>query len=178
MTDEAFVLLTASRRHRIGRTDHIIHAGLVEAGQHFVALGVPRGRITLRTGACHGGDTIARMIWAVRWQLPYEEYPADWDGPCQPDWPDPRLRCKPGHRLPHRDRPGTYCPLAGPRRNQLMVDLVPKAGLCLSLPLPGSGGTLDCARRAKKASIEVWRRWDPNVPHPTLRREELLHDRP
>lgn len=166
MPDEAFLLVTSSRRHRIGRTDHIIHAALVEAGQHFVALGVPRDRITLRTGDCHGGDTIARLIWADRWRLPHVGYPADWDGPCHPDHPDPRLRCKPGHRLPHRDRPGTYCPLAGNRRNQHMVDLVPLAGLCLALPLPGSTGTPDCARRARKAGIDVWRRWDPNIPRP------------
>ena len=48
---------------------------------------------------------------------------------------------------------------AGPVRNQAMVDA--GARLCIAFPLETSAGTWDCARRARKAGIEV--RWVPQT---------------
>lgn len=64
--------------------------------------------------------------------------------------------CTPGHRRPRSD--GTdYCPTAGHRRNQLMVDLTPT--LVLAFPIggaQGSRGTFDCATRAQRAGLPVF----------------------
>ena len=74
--------------------------------------------------------------------------PADWEGPCAPD-------CQPGHRKTRRDDV-EYCPLAGHRRNQNMVDRQPL--IALAFQVGSSTGTADCIRRAEKAGIPV-RRW-------------------
>lgn len=58
--------------------------------------------------------------------------------------------CPPGHQKRRRD--GTrYCPTAGHRRNQRMVDA--GAVLCLVFLRDNSSGTLDCRRRAEGAGI-------------------------
>ena len=44
---------------------------------------------------------------------------------------------------------------AGPKRNQLMVDL--DADVCLAFPREGSKGTVDCIKRAEKAKIPLQR---------------------
>ncbi|KPC68301.1 hypothetical protein ADL27_57155 [Streptomyces sp. NRRL F-6602] len=100
--------------------------------------------IELIHGCAEGADTLAGQ-WAHRNGIPVRERPADWTGPCTPD-------CPPGHR--RRNRRGTeYCPLAGHRRNQQMVDEAPV--LFVAAQVHGSTGTADRMRRAKKAGIPV-----------------------
>jgi hypothetical protein len=100
--------------------------------------------IELLHGCADGADTIAGQ-WARRNGLLVRERPADWEGPCGPE-------CPPGHR--RRNRRGTeYCPLAGPRRNQRMVDEHPL--LFVAAHHRGSSGTADCIRRARAANIPV-----------------------
>lgn len=53
----------------------------------------------------------------------------------------------------HKADWNAYGRSAGPIRNQEMVDS--GADLCLAFPMPGSAGTWDCVRRAKKAGIVV-----------------------
>lgn len=81
-----------------------------------------------------------------------ELYPADWDGPCAP-W-ETGL-CQPGHR--RKSRFGSspdYCPTAGHRRNQTMVDTRPHSYVAITdRPIKKSRGTFDCAERARKAGI-------------------------
>lgn len=73
---------------------------------------------------------------------------ADWEAPCPPT-------CPPGHRKIRRD--GTeYCPIAGHRRNQNMINRRPV--IALAFQVGNSTGTADCLRRAKKAGVPV-RRW-------------------
>lgn len=73
---------------------------------------------------------------------------ADWEGPCA-------ATCRPGHRRTRRD--GTeFCPTAGPRRNQVMVDHRPL--IALAFQVGESSGTADCLRRLKDAGIPT-RRW-------------------
>lgn len=85
---------------------------------------------------------------------------ADWDAPCPP-------QCPPGHRRTRRNGT-TFCPFAGHRRNQDMVDKRPLVALAFIAPCAGprcrkpkphdSHGATDCIRRAEKAGIPV-RRW-------------------
>ncbi|KPI31382.1 hypothetical protein OV320_2598 [Actinobacteria bacterium OV320] len=98
--------------------------------------------IELMQGCADGADTIGDQ-WARRNGLLVRERPADWDGPCGPE-------CPPGHR--RRNRRGTeYCPMAGHRRNQQMVDERPV--LFVAASYRKSSGTADCLRRARKAGI-------------------------
>ncbi len=98
--------------------------------------------IELMHGTADGADTIGDQ-WARRNGILVRERPADWNGPCAPT-------CPPGHR--RRNRRGTdYCPLAGHRRNQQMVDEHPV--LFVAASYRRSSGTADCLRRARAASI-------------------------
>lgn len=102
--------------------------------------------IELMQGCAEGADTLGRQ-WAIRNGIAVRDRPADWEGPCGPE-------CQPGHR--RRNRRGTdYCPLAGHRRNQQMVDEGPV--LFVAAHHQNSSGTADCIRRAEAAGIPVWR---------------------
>lgn len=100
--------------------------------------------ILLTHGDCPDGADAMGDAWAIRHGVPRDPHAADWEGPCASD-------CRPGHRRPRRGT--TYCPMAGHRRNQHMVDLHPK--LVVAAHHAGSRGTADCIRRAKQASIPV-----------------------
>jgi hypothetical protein len=106
------------------------------------ALQVGYTGIELMHGCAAGADTIGHR-WAHHNGIPVRERPADWEGPCGPE-------CQPGHR--RRNRRGTeYCPLAGHRRNQQMVDERP--ALFVAASYRNSSGTADCLRRARAAGI-------------------------
>jgi hypothetical protein len=96
--------------------------------------------------ATDGADAIGDA-WAIRHHVPYRRRPADWNGPCAPT-------CPPGHRRINR-RGLEYCPLAGHRRNQQMVDEHPV--LVVAAHHAKSTGTADAMRRAKAAGIPVHR---------------------
>lgn len=102
--------------------------------------------IILMHGTADGADTIGDQ-WARRHGVTVDPKPADWSGPCGPE-------CQPGHRKKRRDG-STYCPLAGHRRNQHMVDQQPV--LVVAAQHQGSTGTADCIRRAEAAGIPVLR---------------------
>jgi hypothetical protein len=95
-------------------------------------------------GGARGADQIAALIW-TDWGLPTDAHPADWDT-CTIDCPD-------GHRKIRADG-SSWCPTAGFRRNQEMVDA--GAELCLAFPIGASTGTGDCRRRAAAAGIETF----------------------
>jgi hypothetical protein len=100
--------------------------------------------IELMHGCAEGADAIGDA-WAIRHGVPRRRRPADWNGPCAD-------ACPPGHR--RRNRRGIeYCPLAGHRRNQQMVDEGPL--LLVAAHHNGSTGTADCIRRAEAAGIPV-----------------------
>jgi hypothetical protein len=101
--------------------------------------------IVIVHGGADGADLLAET-WAIGNSVPYEAHPADWDT-CGPD-------CRPGHRRTRRNGT-TYCPTAGHRRNQQMVDL--GAALCVAFHHSDSTGTADCLRRAAAAGIPVHR---------------------
>lgn len=108
------------------------------------ALQIGYDGIELMQGCAEGADTIGGQ-WARRNGILVRERPANWEGPCASE-------CPPGHR--RRNRRGLeYCPLAGHRRNQHMVDERP--ALFVAAQVHGSTGTADCIRRAKTAGIPV-----------------------
>jgi hypothetical protein len=78
--------------------------------------------------------------------------PADWDGPCDFE----SGMCQQGHRRPSRFGSSLdFCPTAGHRRNQVMVDMHPERWWAFTdRPLQLSKGTADCVARCKKAGIQ------------------------
>lgn len=104
-------------------------------------------------------DRLLESIWEAHGGQ-IERHKANWSEPCGET-------CTPGHRKGNRQG-WSYCPAAGTRRNQLMVDL--GADLCLELREPcrkdrcwdrrkghWSHGAEDCADRAEAAGIPTWR---------------------
>jgi hypothetical protein len=100
-----------------------------------------------------GGDMILDLV-ATELDMRTEPHPADWQGPC---WSTCSHGVRPINRF-GRD----YCPEAGFRRNQEMVDL-DDIDVCLAFPKGRSSGTRDCMRRAHKAGIAVILGYDPVV---------------
>lgn len=135
------VLVTGSRSWADAE---VLGAALLECWYDAMELGADG--ITVVHGGAPGADTLADL-WAVGHQglgVFSEPHPAVW-AECA-------AKCKPGHRQARRD--GTpYCPTAGHRRNQLMVDL--GAAVVVAFPLGRSAGTRDCMRRAQLAGIDV-----------------------
>jgi hypothetical protein len=111
------------------------------------ALEVGYSGIELIHGDCQDGADAMGDAWAIRHHVPRRRRPADWEGPCGPE-------CQPGHR---RAKAGgrTYCPVAGHRRNQAIIDELPL--LLVAAQVGKSSGTADCMRRAKKAGIPIHR---------------------
>ncbi|MFK8851296.1 DUF2493 domain-containing protein [Streptomyces sp. Ac-502] len=101
--------------------------------------------IVIVHGGADGADTLADL-WARGAGLDVEVHEADW-GHCGPD-------CPPGHRRP-RSRGGDYCPTAGPRRNQQLIDA--GAHLVVAFHRDSSRGTADCITRAQAAGLPVRR---------------------
>lgn len=125
------------------------------------------GRVLVpRHGACpRGGDAIAERVGK---ELGYriERHPARWQAPCDPQF------CWPNHLK--RDRLGRlYCPSAGFRRNQKMVDTVPRPDIGVAMIKDKSPGTTDCVRRMRTAGIPVRGRGLPAAPVPQLPLGEL-----
>lgn len=130
------ILVTGSRKW----TDWKLLGSVLEAT--YAGLEGPKPRLV--HGGAQGADKLAGW-WARAHGVRCEVHPAQWDAPCTP-------QCPPDHRK-ERWTSGTYCPLAGHRRNQLMVDLKPL--LVLAFQVDGSTGTKDCVDRAKAAGIPV-----------------------
>lgn len=95
-------------------------------------------------GDCHRGDKDAARLW-TKMGGATEAHPADWRN-CDPH------RCDPTHRKVNKYN-GSYCPTAGFRRNQHMVDL--GADVCVAFVVDSSSGAMDCATRAEGAGIHV-----------------------
>lgn len=149
----ALVGLTGSRRW--------LDVPLLEDTLYLVwhdALQIGYDGIELIHGDARDGADAVGDAWATRNGIPRRRRPADWEGPCAPD-------CRPGHRRPRRN--STFCPQAGHRRNQTMIDERPVLFVAAPTPcaLPAcrtkqphdSHGTADCMRRAKAAGIPVHR---------------------
>lgn len=100
-----------------------------------------QGRRDRAGQAVDGADLVAHDV-ALELGMAADPHPARWR---ECDW-----TCRPGHRKTG-PRSGQYCPTAGFRRNQAMVDLHPDR--FLGFPIGASPGTRDCMRRAREAGI-------------------------
>jgi hypothetical protein len=127
-----------------------IHHGTIARQALITAVNGHPGPHTLIHGAANGWDILCHTIATTELDWTSEAHPANWTAPCQPT-------CLPGHRRRRPNGGGTYCPTAGNYRNQNMVNT--GADVCVAAPGPGSTGTTDCIRRAKRAGIPV-------QPHP------------
>jgi hypothetical protein len=82
-----------------------------------------------------------------------EPHPAPWSAPCDPGgWP-PCPRDDPDHRRSRKAGKGSYCPGAGHRRNQFMVNA--GADHAVAFQYDNSTGTGDCIKRIKEAGIDL-----------------------
>lgn len=148
MTDRYRVLVTGGREWK---DENPIRLRFAE----IIATRGPENVVIIH-GACpRGADQLADQIARAWTGLTIERHPADWDH-CGPDCPrrPHRVHKKPGDI----DHPGLlpdYCPKAGPRRNRLMASF--GADICLAFPLPGSYGTQNCIKAARRAGIPVRR---------------------
>jgi hypothetical protein len=139
-----------SRPMNIGVTGGRFYGNFAKVKQTFDLLAVTDP--TLVYGGASGADEYARL-WAedplqvqhrpIRWKT--KRFDADWGRACD-------NRCAHGPRRKRRDG-STFCPSAGPVRNQEMVDY----GLDLLVAFPGGNGTLDMIRRAKAAEVLILR---------------------
>lgn len=109
---------------------------LVTGSRHWTDRGMiwdalNKASFEIGTTIVHGDCPTGADYWAKLWtktqpDVIEEAYPANWK---------------------------KFGKLAGPIRNQQMVDL--GADICLAFPLPSSRGTYDCIRKAKAAGIPV-----------------------
>lgn len=142
------IVLVSGSRHAT-----TAHVELIAGTLGLLCAGGPG---VLRTGGAPGLDTLAGQI-VTPWGWDLDVVPAEWQrcvpdiaaelGGC-PDWP---------HRKTRRD--GTeFCPYAGPRRNQIMVDRGPRATDVQVFPagdIETQSGTRDLWMRAIRAGLNV-----------------------
>lgn len=141
------------------------HATTAHVELIAAALAPSIGPAVLRHGGAPGVDTLAAGI-VQPWGWTVEAFPAAWEvcdetlppelGGC-PDWP---------HR--QRRRTGsTYCPYAGHRRNQQMVDAYPHATEVQVFParsIEDRSGTRDLWMRAIHSGRTVHDPISLNIP--------------
>jgi len=148
----AGVLVTGSRSWD---AVELIHNTLLDTWHDARQDGWPG--IEVIEGQANGADSIAGN-WARANQqhgVAHHPMPAQWEH-CAAD-------CPPGHRKPAHDR--TYCPTAGHRRNQQMVDQGPLIVLAFIAPCTSarckkprphdSHGVAHCIKAARTAGIPV-----------------------
>jgi hypothetical protein len=140
------ILITGSRRWtNAAAISEAIEGYLRTIGAWDEWDGVPTDDVVIIHGAASGADRLAHE-WALRHGLLTERYPARWEE-CAPT-------CRPTHRKSRRADGAPYCPTAGHRRNQKMIDV--GADVCLAFPIGTAwSGTRDCMRRAEAAGIPV-----------------------
>lgn len=111
--------------------------------------------ITLRHGAEQWGlDALAARI-AVGWGWTVEPFEAKW-AQCGPVGERHEAGCPPHQHRRQRADGSEYCPMAGPRRNRLMVEAEPVADAAAAFPARGDwgrGGTWDCMTRLAEAGV-------------------------
>ncbi len=149
----ALVLVTGTRTYDDVPT---IHEALTEAWHEAMQDGF--SGIEVMEGGATGPDSIAGG-WAKAHLgdgVGHQPVPADWDGPCA-------KTCPPGHRQEKHGR--DWCPFAGHRRNQAMVDAKPLLTLAFIAPCGNSKcrkpkphdshGVAHCVKAARAAGIPV-----------------------
>lgn len=105
--------------------------------------------VRLMHGDAPGADRLAAKV-ATDLGWPVKAFPADWTGPCDPQF------CTENHRQVRNGR--DYCPAAGVRRNAHMVSLLEKWARSHEVTVcafPGGSGTADMIERCEAALLPV-----------------------
>lgn len=108
-------------------------------------------------GDCDPGDVHAAGMWKGL---------GGKDDPCPADWPTCAPDCKPGHRKVNR-RGQEYCPTAGLRRDEVMVQSGPNLVIGFIDPKSRTKGAARTAQMAEDAGIPVVR-YVQGEPGPVL----------
>ena len=149
-TGPRLILVTGSRGAVAPAHAMILWAELIR-----ISGGYPAAHVLIH-GAAPGADQMAARIAATIFGWEVHAVPADWEAPCRPE-------CPASHRRKWPD--GTsYCPAAGPYRNQAMVirglEICRERNLapyCLALPIGWSAGTTGCEALARSAGYRTRR---------------------
>jgi hypothetical protein len=157
MSKSITVLVTGSRTFN---KPFAIEADLNELLRHYDS-------VTVVHGAAEGADTIASAwVGTMITRLTSDSDKQVHEHGYNADWQNVLGHCKqcPDHQRKRRDGQ-TYCPAAGPLRNQRMLDneQVKLVLAYIDQPLEKSKGTVDMVERAKKAKIPVYttEKWCP-----------------
>lgn len=149
-----------------------VHGPVIRTTLSWIA-GVHRfnDSITLYEGEAAGADLVARRIAENEFHWHIKPFPAEWNR-CNRAWIDPLNPDKPapcqtsvkgrGHHRKLRANGLAYCPDAGFRRNQTMIDTAAlhaeERKICVAFPMtdPWSRGTADCLTRAWRSKIATF----------------------
>jgi hypothetical protein len=118
---------------------------------------IPEAPMEVIDGGGPTGADLAAREWRKRSPSADPEvisglsFPADWYAPCDPAF------CRPDHRRTRGGR--SWCPAAGPRRNQGMAELLAGSKLCqawgfVNKPIRQSRGSRDMRDRLLAVGIE------------------------
>lgn len=151
------ILVTGSRGYRDKAAIRRTLTGIVNDW------GVPVDQVGLLQGGAGGADSGCKEVGEELGML-VQAMDTDWDT-CRSDLAPPYPVCTPGHRKMHKSGLKTFCPAAGYRRNQDMVNRVVaflerggRRAVCAVFRSPGkSNGTDDCVERATAAGIPLRR---------------------
>lgn len=154
------VQVTGSRHAKFELHGRVVRATLLWATG--AKGGRPGEGHALWDGLAAGIDQICHELADQDFGWMTERFRADWQA-CDPTWIDPlgkAATCEPSHRKVRHNLGGDYCPTAGFRRNQAMVDALSNVDgrkVVVGFPMPerGSRGTLDCLTRALHAGLPV-----------------------
>ena len=130
------------------------HFSTIEAAFLAVTGGRPLVKAKLVHGDAQGVDRLAAAV-VEQWGWDVAEMPAQWQR-CDDSISVELGGCPPRPHLKQGGARGTYCPYAGPRRNQLMLDTFPDADMALCFPGRDRGsksGTGDFIDRAIRAGL-------------------------
>jgi hypothetical protein len=95
-------------------------------------------------GEAYGVDLLAKR-WAIESKIPVKPFPADWDN----------LDGVPEGKIRVNSQGKKYNVAAGYERNQQMVNYMAPTDLFVAIWDGKSGGTEDCAERAKKKGLQI-----------------------
>lgn len=146
------VLLGSGTRHAT-RSDRPLVKACMEDLADLVGVDPDDRDVDWVHGAAPGWDRLSAAIAEEDFGWRTVPVPAKWQE-CDPSWCPPQP-----HLLPRRGG-GSFCPHAGPRRNQLMLDRYgPNALGALAMPERGLGrrrsGTRDFLERASDFGLYV-----------------------
>lgn len=150
------IIIVSGSRHATEDHFYVIEAALLAVSGGNVLRRADDGtKHRLVHGDAPGVDRLADAV-VEQWGWDSIPFPADWQR-CDGDLPGEAGGCPSRPHL-RQGRRGLYCPYAGPRRNQQMIDQYPHADMALAFPGRARGirsGTGDFMDRAVRAGLQL-----------------------